>query len=155
LYHDSNSSLRLRDANTNGDFLMYHSGNLTNLNQLTNGPGYAVSASPTFSGNVKRSVANNITAVGSTQATAAVLTNTDIAVVQFGPGAGVALPASAVGAEVVIINNSGGAINVYPPSGATIDWLAANAAYSLGDKSKLTFVCTSASQWFSLTAVFA
>jgi hypothetical protein len=40
LYHDANQSLRLRDANTGQDALMWHSGNLTNLNQLSNGPGY-------------------------------------------------------------------------------------------------------------------
>jgi hypothetical protein len=44
LYHDSISSLRLKDVN-GGDFQMFHSGNLTNLNQLSNGPGYATAAS--------------------------------------------------------------------------------------------------------------
>ena len=44
LYHDVNNSLRLRDANTGIDSLMWHSSNLTNLNQLTNGPGYITSS---------------------------------------------------------------------------------------------------------------
>jgi len=39
LYATNSSTLRIRgDAGT--DVLIYHSGNLTNLNQLTNGPGY-------------------------------------------------------------------------------------------------------------------
>ena len=39
LYATSGTTLRLRDNGTT-DVLLYHSGNLTNLNQLTNGPGY-------------------------------------------------------------------------------------------------------------------
>ena len=68
LYATTSSTLRIRgDAGT--DVLVYHSGNLTNLNQLTNGPGYITSYTET-------DTLATVTARGATTSTATTFTGT-------------------------------------------------------------------------------
>ncbi|AVH85344.1 hypothetical protein RsoM2USA_416 [Ralstonia phage RsoM2USA] len=99
------------------------------------------------------SVSGAVAAAGTTQGTATALTSS-VNVVTSGTG-GVVLPAATGGMELVVINTTGSAINVYPASGGQIDSLGANVAFSLGAGAKLCYVATSTTQWYSLTAVYA
>jgi len=103
-------------------------------------------------GNLLRSVATAVTATGTTQGDATVLTE-DINVVTSysGSALGVILP-SKVGAEFIVFNNTVNAINVYPASGGTIDFRSANVAYSLPSHARISFVSYAANTWISLNA---
>jgi hypothetical protein len=102
-------------------------------------------------GNFTRSVTNAVAAAGTTQATATALV-TDINYITSGTG-GVILPAIN-GATFFIVNNSGAAINVYPPVGDTINFLAVNTALSMANQSSLLCVCINTT-WFTVNATYA
>lgn len=104
---------------------------------------------------IKHSVANNITATGTTQAGAATLIGVDVAVVTFGSGGGVILNASSTGGEFIVINMCGGTINVYPPVGGAIDTLAVNTPFALPNGGKIMFIATSTSQYYTLNATYS
>jgi hypothetical protein len=53
-----------------------------------------------------------------------------------------------------LINTSANALLVYPASGGAINSLATNASYSLPASGRLEFVCTSATQWYTLNATY-
>lgn len=78
------------------------------------------------------SVGNNLVATGSTQNDALELIN-DWNNVTTGGGKGVRLPAMTMGQTIVVFNFSGSNVNVYPPSGASLNVLGAvtgtNAPY--------------------------
>jgi len=119
------------------------SGNIfSNSNILSNG--YYVS-----------SVTTGITALGSTQADATNLV-TAINIVQTAAtaGAGVKLPVAQAGLRVIIRNISTvNPINVYPNTGARIDLLAVNAAYSLPINTNIELYCAvggGSGQWYIL-----
>lgn len=103
---------------------------------------------------IKHCTVSNVTATGTTQATATTLLGVDVVVVPYGSGAGVILPSGA-GLQLIIINTSGGAINVYPPSGGIIDTLAANIPFSLPTGGKIMFIATSSTQYYTLNATYA
>jgi phage-related tail fiber protein len=71
-----------------------------------------------------------------------------------GSATGVRLMTASTGLLVYVINESANAITVYPATGGTIDSLAVNAGFSLGSGGRLTFVATSATKWYSMTAVY-
>jgi hypothetical protein len=103
-------------------------------------------------GNLLRSVASAVTATGTTQGDATILTE-DISVVTSSSGSalGVILP-NKTGAEFVVFNNTVNAINVYPASGGTIDFRSANVAYSLPSHARISFVSYAANTWITLNA---
>lgn len=74
--------------------------------------------------------ATNLAAAGSTQATATAL-GADVNKFTSGGGNGCILPTMNGGDNIVVINATGSAINLYPPVGATINALSANTAYSI------------------------
>ena len=127
---------------------------------ITSGLGYTPvnKAGDTMTGSLNGTFFNGsvnaaVTAAGTTQATATVLT-ASVNVVTAGSG-GVELPVGVPGMFVTIVNILGGTVNVYPASGSQIDSLGANAAYPLGTLAKLEYVAISATQWYSLTGVYA
>ena len=103
--------------------------------------------------NINVSVSGSVAAAGTTQGTGTAITSA-INVVTSGTG-GVVLPAPTAGMEITVINTLGSALNVYPSSGCQIDALGSNVAFSLGAGAKLCYIATSATQWYSLTAVYA
>jgi hypothetical protein len=80
-------------------------------------------------GGVVTTVGASVIAAGTTQPTATVLSN-DFNIVATGTG-GVQLPNVQVGQPVYVFNATAAAINVYPPTGGTVDSLAVNAPYLL------------------------
>lgn len=75
---------------------------------------------------------SNLTAVGASQATAAVIP-ADISKFTAGAGAGCILPAMNGGDNIVVINATGGALLLYPPIGGFINALGQNASYSIAN----------------------
>jgi len=118
--------------------------------------------SPSFTGSVSGafficSVSNSVTATGLTQGTAAVLSSqlnvvtTSVA----GNGLGVQLPVGVPGMQVIIINESGNTINIYPSVGAQIEFYGTNIPQQLSVSAKLMLVAVSATQWYTMTATYA
>lgn len=80
---------------------------------------------------IQGSVANNLTATGSTQATALALPGDYNYFTTVAASTGTVLPFMNPGDEVSIYNKGANALSVYPPTGAVINGLSANTAYSV------------------------
>lgn len=115
----------------------------------TTGSGSLVlSTSPNIS-DIRGSVSATVTAAGSNQSGATALTSDINIVTTVGSGAGVVLPTAAAGRTVVVKNGGANTLSVYPASGAAIDSLSANAAYSLPAGGYVVFNATSSTKWYS------
>jgi hypothetical protein len=109
--------------------------------------GLTVTAATTFSGSA------SITAAGSIQGTATVLTKTFNVVTTATADQGVILPDSALGLSITVVNTTAYSIKIYPYSGDAIDSLAANTAKSLAAGHTLNLVGVSTALWRSLQQV--
>lgn len=89
----------------------------------------AASMPPALASKVGYDPMATVAAAGSSQATATSLT-ANCSNVTSGSG-GVILGPSEVRDPVLIVNNSGGTVSVYPPVGGTINGGTLNAAFSL------------------------
>lgn len=91
-----------------------------------------------------------VAAAGTTQGTATALTTTvsQVTSASGGTADGVRLTYQS-GQGQFVANESGATVKVYPPTGASIDDLSANAAYSLADNAHKQFRCVSATKWLS------
>jgi hypothetical protein len=88
-----------------------------------------------------------ITAAGTTQGTATAISSL-INVVSSGiGGSGVILPTPQPGDILMVVNGTGVAINVYPPSGGALANLGTNVAFSQSATTVATWVAQSASQY--------
>ena len=122
---------------------------LTDVNLKAN------SAAPVFTGMVRRSVNAAVSAAGTTQGTATSIANDIIVVTTASASQGVILPASVPGVQIVIINTTAVAVNVYPPSGGQVDSLGTNIAFSLPTNGKIMFMATTNTQYYTLNATYA
>ena len=77
------------------------------------------------------SVARSLTAAGTTQADALALGSANNFLGTVAASTGVVLPPGGQGDEIFIYNGGANAVLVYPPVGAAINNLAANASLSL------------------------
>lgn len=99
--------------------------------------------------------AGSTAAAGSSQTDATLIpTSTNIVTAADGTK-GVILPACQPGESVIIFNNSGSTLKVYPPTGAAISvggtgLGSANAAFSQLTYKTARYQCQSSTQWFSL-----
>lgn len=96
------------------------------------------------------SLANALTATGSTQGTALAIT-ADFNVVTTTPvSSGVILPSGAVSGQTLEVKNSGAnVLNVYPPSAQSVDGLAVNTAVTLATNGAARFTFDGTSNWIS------
>jgi hypothetical protein len=76
-------------------------------------------------------VQDNVTAAGSTQGTATLVTGAHVIVTTAAASTGVILPPAELGAEVTVKNLGANAVLVYPATGGAINALAANAGFSV------------------------
>lgn len=129
-------------------------------NNLTTGQWFTQSATAattignfTIGGYLLRSVATGITAAGTNQGSAFILTKDLNVVSTVTAGTGVILPgAQGAGLAGIVVHNAGAnPLNVYPPVGGTINTLAANAAVSIPVGENRTFFTSSTTQWYTLT----
>lgn len=92
-----------------------------------------------------------VIAAGTTQATATLLTDENSDVGTVASGAGVALSTFLSPGEFQAVFNSGAnALKIYPPSGMSINALAANAAMSLATNTGVLFRCVSTTRVFGV-----
>jgi len=102
-----------------------------------------------------RSVGTSISAAGTTQGTATALTKEINVVSTVATGAnGVVLPTAVAGMVLTITNTSANSVLVYPASGAAINSLAANAAYTQVSNATLQFVAPTSTQWYTTSATY-
>lgn len=105
------------------------------------------------SGTLYRDTATDaISAAGTTQGAATALTSGVNNVTTVAAGAdGVRLPATAVGAKVVVWNNDAAdTLNVYPASGSSINAGAADAAVTITAGQARTFYAITATKWLTI-----
>lgn len=98
-----------------------------------------------------QSAATGLTAAGTTQATALALAKQVNVVTTVAAGSGVILAAltfvAGLCVEIIIINAGANALLAYPPSGATINALAVNVAFSVAAGAIARFYQISGTAW--------
>lgn len=112
----------------------------------------ALTASGGVTGPVRLPVAA-VAAAGTNQGTAAALAE-GLNVVSAADGTkGVRLPTAVAGMVVVVKNTVAAALPIYPATGAAVNAVAANSAYSIGNLTSTMLVASSATQWYSVPLV--
>ena len=91
-------------------------------------------------------VGTGLAAAGTTQGTATALTNTLNGISTAAAGSGVVLYAGSDGDCQLVYNGGTNAVNVYPPSGAKINGLAANSPHLLAINTACEYWFLSATQ---------
>lgn len=135
-------------------------GNVTGGNLITTGTvtatGNASAANVIATGFVITGVNNAVTALGTNQASAQLLNKSINVITSAAAGTGVVLPIAVAGQRVIVNNNAGNAISVYPNFSAAIGANAANAAYSLSISTSIEYYCSTGAsgglggQWYIL-----
>ena len=103
----------------------------------------------TMVGNIRYFILTHIVAAGSNQSGATALTASLNIVETVSSGTGVALPTPSGGLHVTVVNRGANALLVYPPSGCTIDNLAANTAVSLPVGAAITLIGNNLTGWYT------
>ncbi len=109
----------------------------------------------TVTGYFIRSVGTGISANGSTQGTATVLSKEINVVSTVSSGQGVRLPTATEGMVIHITNTSANNLSVYPATNGIINSLSANAAFTQAAGSTLTFIAPTATQWYTGGATYS
>lgn len=94
-----------------------------------------------------------VSAAGSVQGDATVLTKSYNLVTTATANQGVVFPTAVTGKTVNILNATAVSIKIYPASGEQIDSLGTNAAKNLAPGASITLVCSSGTLWKSLLPV--
>ena len=101
------------------------------------------------------SVSPNEIAAGTDQATALALTSVISNITTTDLGTGVRLPTAVAGTRVLVFNNGENVAAVYPATGAAINGLATDIAFSLEVGARLEFVAITTTQWYTMNATYA
>lgn len=94
-----------------------------------------------------------VAAAGSVQGDAAALSEGFNVVSGADATKGVILPTAAIGKVVEVKNTAAAALKIYPATGAAINAVAANGAYSITNLTTTRLVATSTTQWYSIPLV--
>jgi hypothetical protein len=94
-------------------------------------------------------------AAGTDQSTATVLTSIINNLTTVDALTGVKLPTAIAGTRLLVFNNGANTALVYPDTGADINGLGVNAAFSLDVGAKLEFVAITTTQWYTMNATYA
>jgi hypothetical protein len=119
---------------------------------VTINSGRATLSTLTVTGGVRLPV-SAVTAVGSAQSDAAALSEGLNVVADANGTKGVRLPTAVAGAVVIVKNTAAGALKIYPASGAAINAVTADGAYSITNLTSTMLVASSATQWYSVPLV--
>lgn len=98
------------------------------------------------------STSATVSAAGTTQGTATLLTKSYNNVTTVATGTGVLLPvigATTVGYIITIVNSGANALSIYPNSGVSIDSLANNVATTLQPTQTITLQAATTAKWYS------
>ena len=131
------------------DNVRINSGNATLQTLTVTG---ALTASGGVTGKVRLPVAA-VAATGSVQGDAAALAEGLNVVSDANGTKGVILPTAVAGAVVIVKNTTAAALKIYPASGAAINAVAADGAYSITNLTSTLLVASSATQWYSVPLV--
>lgn len=107
------------------------------------GTGMAAALTEAVCGDIQ----DNVTAAGTTQGTAILVTGAHVIVTTTALNTGVILPPAEPGAEVTVKNLGANALNVYPATGGAINALAANAAFSVAAGGQARFLGRNSLNW--------
>ena len=92
-------------------------------------------------------IEDNVTAAGSAQTDATLVTAAHVIVTSAAAGTGVRLPAAEPGAEVTVKNLGANAVLVYPATGGAINALSANAGFSVAAAGQARFLGRNSLNW--------
>jgi len=131
--------------------------NITSVGTLTSlaVTGNITGANVTTSSYVIRSVGTAISAAGTVQGDATVLTKDINVVSTVSAGQGVSLPTAVAGMVIIVNNASATNMNVYPATSAAINSLATNTAYTHVAGASLQYYAISATQWYTVGATYS
>lgn len=127
----------------------------------------ASSADQTISGNLSVggflavSCNDNITAAGTAQANATLITNNINIATTVPVNSGVKLPVAVAGYRIIIRNNSANTLRVYPNTGANINGGTINVAVTLGNSAAVEYFCSTSAVsnvggiWYTLNSTYA
>jgi hypothetical protein len=97
-----------------------------------------------------KSIATGLSGAGTNQAGATAITKTLSEFTTVGASSGGRLPVPEPGEIFIVANKGANALAVYPPTGAAIDSLAANASISVAAGTRKLFFAFTATQYYSL-----
>ena len=108
-----------------------------------------------YGGFVVFGTSSSLTATGSAQSDALAIIRPVNEFTTVAASTGTRLPAATAGVRVVIRNSGANNLKVYPASGAQINNLGTNAAFTLDTATTLEYIAMSATQWYTMNAVYA
>jgi hypothetical protein len=101
-------------------------------------------------------ISGSVSAAGTTQGTATLLTTTINNITTVAASSGVVLPTPVqAGARMLIRNGGTNILRVYPQTSAQINTLGANVALQLEQGALIEFVAFTTTQWYTVNATFA
>ena len=117
---------------------------------------YQSGSSPSFAdlaltGSLTKSVAGTVTAAGTTQGDATVLTKTVNMITTATASQGVKLPSAAAGLTIKVINTTAVTIVVYPNTSDVIDGGTVNVGVNLSPYSSVELVAQDDTDWYRVT----
>jgi hypothetical protein len=102
---------------------------------------------------LRPSLQTGLTATGSSQATAFLLTNNTLhEFTTVASSTGAILPVGVTPSEVSIFNHGASSLSIYPPTGGSIDAGTANASVSLAAGSGASFWASTPTNWYHLVS---
>ena len=117
-------------------------------------PGSVASTSTLAAGTLfSTGTSATVSAAGTTQGTATVLSNSYNIVTTAAANSGVQLPVQTAGMIVTVVNKGANTVNVYPSTGDIIDSAAVNAAVTIPVNGTATYQASSTTQWYTTDPV--
>lgn len=120
-----------------------------------------ISGNLTIGGFLAVSCNDNITAAGTVQANATLLTNNINIATNVPVNSGVKLPVAVAGYRIIIRNNTANTLRVYPNTGANINGGTSNVSVTLGNSSAVEYFCSTSAVsnvggiWYTLNSTYA
>jgi hypothetical protein len=154
----SGAATSATSATTAGTVTTAAQGNITSVGTLTSLNSSGNITAPSYIANTGyfvRSVSASVSAAGTVQGNATVLTTEFNRVSTVTSGSGVVLPSATAGMAIAIVNSSANSLLVYPATGAAINSLSTNVGYSHQTLATLQYIAISSTQWYTVGASYA
>lgn len=108
-----------------------------------------------YGGFVAFGTSSSLTATGSAQSDALAIIRPVNEFSTVAANTGARLPAATAGMRIVVRNSGANSLKIYPASGGQINNLGTNAAFTLDTSTTLEYIATTATQWYTMNAVYA
>jgi hypothetical protein len=126
-----------------------------NIDKVRSNVGIDITGALTITTTVKYGVSSAVSAAGTVQGDATVLTTSLNNVTTVAAGTGVILPTTAAGLRIVVRNGGANALKVYPTGSTTINAAGAGVAFSLDVGATVEFIALTATNWYTLNGTYA